>query len=294
MDDFQIIPSSDNREEKGSNLKIFLIIFVLVIVSIGIAGFSYFLGTKFSEEPQATENQVSPTQTSGLTLPENTQTSTPLVTKKPLPTPKVSPTLTPKPSPTSKMSSTPSLTPTPAPILKSKILPSIADLDGFRSSNGGGNSALEIRAGRNSALVSRGFVSFEISEVPSNAEIQSAVVRLYQTKIIGNPYNAGGLLKLDHLTYGDALDSTDYALPALSTNFVTLSDSKTLGWKEANVIERLKDDIANARSTSQFRVHFQTEVTGGDATGDFVYFEAQDNSMETKNTPQLVVKYYSD
>src|SRR4030066_701377 len=104
MDDFQIIPSSDNREEKGSNLKIFLIIFVLVIVSIGIAGFSYFLGMKFSEEPQATENQVSPTQTSGLTLPETTQTSTPLVTKKPLPTPKVSPTLTPKPSPTSKLS----------------------------------------------------------------------------------------------------------------------------------------------------------------------------------------------
>ena len=67
---------------------------------------------------------------------------------------------------------------------------------------------------------------------------------------------------------------------------------KTIEWKEADVTDALKDDISNARSRSQFRIHFQTENTGGDAEGDFAYFEATENTRKTGNSPQLVVKYY--
>ena len=278
MDDVQIITSNDDRENKSPAIKIFLIIFTFILFSAGIAGLSYFMGTKYSGYNQSPESRISPTQTQELVLPENMQT----------PTPEISGKL----SPTSKASSASTPTPTPSPALKTKILSSTAALDGFRSSNGGGNNTLEIRAGRNSSLVTRGFLSFDISEIPSGAKVQNATLRLYQAKIIGNPYVAGGALKADHLTYGDALDNSDYASPALSTGFASFTGGNTIEWKEVDVSTRLKDDIANARSTSQFRIHFQTEVTGGDATGDFVYFEAKENTQGTGNTPQLVVKYY--
>lgn len=293
MEDVQIITANEYRKEKRSGLKIFVIVVLLVIISIAVAGSSYYLGIKFNREPEiSSDTQDALTPTSGLTLPQTTLTSTP--TASPSATYKISPTRklspTPKASPTPKKSPTP--TPTVNPLLKSKILPSIASLDGYRSSDGSGNTNLEIRAGRNSSLVTRGFISFEISDIPTEAKIQSASLRLYQAKIVGSPYTAGGSLVIDHLTYGDALDSSDYASPALTSNFTTLADSEKIAWYEADVTARFKDDLANARWVSQYRIHFQKEVTGGDATGDFVYFESQDNSLSTKNTPQLVIKYY--
>lgn len=277
MDDVRIYSQYKEREDSGSNLKIFLFIFSLIILSIGIAALSYYIGTRYGEESEiAYESQI--TASPKLSLPNNAPTA--------------SPSATPKPSLTLKLTSTPSVSPTPKPLMKSKILFSIAELDGFRSSNGGGNTNLEIRSGRNSSLVTRGFVSFEIDKIPADADIQSATLRLYQTEVVGNPYVACGKLKLDHLTYGDTLDETDYAMPALTTSFATLSDNTKVGWKEADVTSKLKDDVANARSVSQYRIHFETEVKGENVEGDFVFFESQDNSSETDNTPQLIVKYY--
>jgi hypothetical protein len=272
MDDVQITHSGDYNENKGSVLKEFLIILIIIITFAGVAGLSFYLGTRTANETIPDENQPSPTPTPGLTLSENIQIPTSVISQKPIPTSKPSPT--------------------PVPLIKTKILTSSASLDGFRSSNSGGNSSLEIRAGRNSTLVTRGFISFDLDELPDNADIQSASIKLYQAKIIGNPYIAGGALKIDHLTYGDGLDASDYASPALSTNFANVTNSVTLEWKETDVTARLKDDIANARSVSQYRIHFQTEVTGGDVTGDFVYLESADNNLGSGNSPQLVVKYY--
>jgi hypothetical protein len=197
------------------------------------------------------------------------------------------PTL-PQSSPTSSLS----VSPSPSPIPKNRIIYSTPALDGFRSSNSGGNDVSEIRAGRNESLVSRGFVSFNISDIPSGATIILATLRLYQTQIIGNPYSVSESLKVDHLTFGDSLDASDYGAAALSSSFTTLSQSKVIEWKEIEVSNAVKDDIANARTKSQFRIHFRTENTGGDATGDFAYFEAAENTMKSGNLPQLIVKYY--
>lgn len=280
MDDVQILPSGSYQEEKGSGLKIILIIFGLIIASLAVAGSSYFLGTKFSNIDPAVTTGLPPTRTPQPTDPTKTPSATPTHSNKPTPATRVSP------SPTAKMSPTPTL------IVKTKILPSVPILDGFRSSNGGGNNSLEVRAGRNSELVTRGFVSFDIVNMPSAAKIQSAAIRLYLGKVTGKPFSAGGNLMIDHLTYGDALDESDYASPALSANFASFESSTVIGWKEADVTARFKDDLANARSLSQFRIHFQNEITGGDTAGDFVYFEAQENTLKTGNAPQLVVKYY--
>ena len=135
-------------------------------------------------------------------------------------------------------------------------------------------------------------MSFDISDVPSNADIKEATLRLYQAKIIGNPYGVGGSIKIDHLTYGDTLDNADYGAAALSSSFITLTNNAVVEWKDANVTDAVRDDLTNARSRSQFRIHFQIENTGGNVNGDFAYFEASENIMSTGNTPQLVVKYY--
>jgi len=270
-------PPEVSVKKSSSKSKLIILIAGFVVLMLLIGGGSYFLGKRSnsSENPSPTP---APTQT-----PEPTE-----IISSPTPTATASGSIT----PTKKLLSTNTPTSSPTPIPKSKLLSSSTSLDGFRSSNNGGNATLEIRAGRNVNLVTRGFVSFDLSDIPSGATITEASLRLYQAKIIGNPYGAGGSLKVDHLTYGDSLDNEDYGAAALSSSFITLTNNASIEWKDAVVTDRVKDDIANGRSRSQFRIHFQTENTGGDVTGDFAYFEAAENNMATGNTPQLVIKYY--
>src|SRR3990167_7923471 len=181
----QVITPQERLPEKKelSSGKKVLIVLAGILLIVGVAAGSYFLGNK-----------------------DKSQGSTNL-----------------SPTPTKKHTNTPTPTHTPTPTVKQKTLSSSASLDGFRSSNGGGNAGLEIRAGRNVNLVTRGFVSFDLGDIPSGAKIQEATLRLYQAKIIGNPYGVGGSLKVDHLTYGDALDNLDYGIAALSSSTASAS-----------------------------------------------------------------------
>jgi len=255
--------------------KIFIIILAIIVV-IGFGIGSFYLGK------QSAESDSEPVPTSALNsflTPspfENFTTPTPISTVSATPTQKAGA----------------SSTPTATPITKSKILKATTQLDGFRSSNGGGNNSVDIRAGRNENLVTRGFISFDIDEIPEGATITEVILKLYQVRVIGSPYTTSGVLEVDHLTYGDALDGNDYSMAALLSGFATLSKNKTSGWKETAVTNAIQDDVANARSKSQFRIHFETEVKGGNVAGDFTYFESADNSEGTGNTPQLIVKYH--
>jgi hypothetical protein len=250
-----------------------LLAFVVLLFLLAVGAGAYFIGS----HPQSPEDTMST---------EATFTPTPTVFDEPsiTPTSTASGTLT----PTKKVTSTS----TPTPIIKQKTISATESLDGFRSSNAGGNNSVDIRAGRNSNLVTRGFVSFDLSEVPAGADIQSANLRLYQTDTDGNPYAVGGALKIDHLNYGDSLDNSDYSSAAILSSFATLTTNNVVEWKDADVTSQVKDDIATGRSRSQFRIHFTTEVKGGDVTGDFAYFESAENDEGTGNTPQLVIKYY--
>lgn len=282
MDDGYVFPAQSKETKKvsfhsGNILKGFLAFAIL----LSVAGISYFLGTKNTTKKE--------------TLPlEKVDQNIEIAFSSPTPTQEHSGTPTPvlSKNSTQKHPFLPTSTPTPSPFPKTKILASVDTLDGFQSSTGYGSARLEIRVGRNANLVTRGFVSFDLSSIPEGAKISKATLRLYQVKVFGNPYKAGGSLKVDHLTYGDSLDDSDYGMAALSASFVTLNTNPGMGWKEGDVTDRVRDDLSNARSRSQFRIHFNTETTGGDSTGDFVFFEAAENSMGTGNTPQLVVNYY--
>lgn len=245
-------------------LGIIAIVFPLVIVA-------FYLGRQSqipsSVEVETSDDQISPTsaKTDKKTAPTSSKSGS-----KPTPTPKH----------------------TPTPITVSKVLTGIKDLDGFRSSNSEGNQSLDIRVGRNNKLVTRGFVSFSLDDLPSGIDIKEASLRLFQTKVVGNPFAYGGSIKVDHLTYGNSLDDTDYGLAALTTNAAALPTTASVGWKETNVTQSVKDDIENGRSFSQFRIHFNVENTGENSTGDFIYFESSENYQGTGYVPQLVIKYY--
>lgn len=204
----------------------------------------------------------------------------------------VVPTVQGSPTATPKATKTPSPTPTPKPVSKTVTVGSNAALDGFESSNGGGNTTVDIRAGRNSNLITRGFVSFAVPSELSGKTVDKAVMRLYQGQVIGNPYTVGGSLKVDHLDYGSTLENADYSDPSLSASFTTLTTTAAVEWKDVDVKDQLIDDMANGRAYSQYRLHFAIESIGGDVTGDFAYFESQDNSMGTGNRPQLVITYH--
>jgi hypothetical protein len=273
MEEEHIIPAKDKGSASKepskylSSQKKFLIVAAIVLV-FAIIGGAFWFGSR--RKKQELEPSPSPTTETGPTaIPEETSES---------------------PSPSSEETNSPSPTPTPTPETKEEVIISTASLDGYRGSNGFGYSNLYILAGRNISVIQRGFVSFDLSSLPSDVTIESATLRMYQEKVVGNPYGVGGSLKIDHLNYGNSLGNEDYGASSISSSFTALTNNATVEWKDVSVTDSLKNDLSNGRDKSQYRIHFSTESTG--TTSDLVYFESADNSQGTDNLPQLVIKYH--
>ncbi|RLC33019.1 hypothetical protein DRH13_00395 [Candidatus Woesebacteria bacterium] len=273
MEEEHIIPAKDKGttpkapSKNLSSQQKFLIIAAIVLV-FAIIGGAFWLGSRNGKQ----ESEPSPS-----------------------PTTEASPTTTPEgeeadenPSPSPEETSSPS--PTPTPVTKEENITATASLDGYWGSNGNGSDNLYILIGRNGSVIQRGYVSFELSSLPSDATIESATLRVYQEKVVGNPYGVGGNLKIDHLDYGGSLGNEDYGASSISSSFATLTNNASVEWKDADVTDRLKDDLSNGRSNSQYRFHFSTESTG--TSSDLVYLESANNSQGTGNLPQLIVKYH--
>lgn len=273
----QAVPSQNQttpeQSEGGQNKKTIFIGIGAFILLLIIGSSSYFLGKQSGTSDVA---EITPTPTTlGLTQPT---------------TPTITPTLIPTTTPTSTPS--PTGTSTPTPEIQTETLSSNADLDGYRASDGAGNSDSDIQAGRDQFLVRRGFLSFDITSLPNNITISEVSLRIFQYKTVGDPYSIGGQLKIDHLDYEDSLGNEDYSSAALLASFATVTENDVVEWKNIVVTDQVKDDLDNDRGRSQFRIHFVTENTDGDVTGDFAYFESAEDSGGTGNTPQLVIKYY--
>lgn len=272
------------QEVKTSNSKIIKIVFFvlglfLIIFGTGIGGYYIGKGEILSKK----DNNSTPS----LFTDENTINLTPTVSENLIATPSLilSPGVSVSPSPTK------SLSPSPSSISKSIVISADADLDGYMASNDTGSENVEIKIGRNKYLTTRGFAAFDNAKIPNKVKITQATLRIYQIRTIGDPYGKMGNLKADHLNYGDLLDKSDYAIPAILNSFAVLSKDKKSEWKEIDVTPQVMDDISNSRLWSQFRFHFEEEAKGDTVEGDFVFFESADNTEGTGNVPQLVIKY---
>ncbi|MDJ0973014.1 MAG: hypothetical protein QNJ98_00965 [Planctomycetota bacterium] len=119
----------------------------------------------------------------------------------------------------------------------------------------------------------RGFVRFDLSTIPAGAQVQSATIRITQVAPTGTPYaDLLTNLQVDHIDAGAMLDDADFSANSLALNIGTISMDATTGERTLGVGVQVALDLAQARTTSDFRFTFpiQTDNNGDDDFAAFI------------------------
>lgn len=171
------------------------------------------------------------------------------------------------------------------------------DLDGYVVGGQGANNANDIRVGDVSSdsgneLEYRGFLSFDLSQIPTNANIQQVRLSFFQAAVEGGPYAKLGQLVLSHVDYGDSLDTADFNGPVLASQVLPgLTAPGTWYAIDGQYLANwITQDLAAGRSRFQVRLQFSSPGDG-DTIDDYVRIESGDNSQGTGNLPQLAITY---
>lgn len=155
------------------------------------------------------------------------------------------------------------LTPTPVASSSSTLIKersTIVSVDNSLSGNvqsasSSANIKKEILIGETPTGFARGFMTFDITKIPSQAKITSALLKFdVSSEKLPTLY---GKLFVDHITYGSSLDASDYAVSAIVSNISQIKISKS--GSEADITKAIANDVANSRDKSQIRIHYETE-----------------------------------
>jgi hypothetical protein len=178
------------------------------------------------------------------------------------------------------------------------VLRSEAALDGFLLNDGTGSNIQDIIVGNGritepaGELVSRGFLSFDLADVPAGATIEGVELRFYQKTIQGEPYEKLGNLMLDQVDYGSSLDPGAYDLPALdSAGLATLASANS--WyvlSDPLITSWVQSTLDHDQARFQLRLRFRQE-TDGDGEEDWVAIEPGGGLLSSPNAPQLTITY---
>ena len=175
-------------------------------------------------------------------------------------------------------------------------LPSERAFDGSASASVAQNDLPVFMVGDNlSDEGIRGFFSFAFPEEADG--VLAARLRFYVSGLTGDPFGGLGLLSLEPVDLGEALDAADYLTPALA---VAITDAGT-GWTAGSYHEYGVSDWAVAawnegRNRLQIRLRFDQE-SDGDGANDVVYLVAQDaedvpDQIGPEYLPVLELTYY--
>lgn len=169
-------------------------------------------------------------------------------------------------------------------------------LDGYRSNDGRGSHKQDIFVGnseiRAGEVVWRGFMSFDLSSIPSHATIDNVELRFFQARVGGTPYESMGNLVLEHVYYGDQLTGGAFDIPALHSAVLDRQTQARAWYILTSPLfgEWLETDLMAGRSHFQLRLRWQVE-TDGDGKEDYVSIESADNYYGSGNFPTLIVDY---
>ena len=149
-----------------------------------------------------------------------------------------------------------------------------------------GDGAFQASGG---TLVYTGLWSFDLSGIPSGAQIQSATLRLYQTSTAGDPASAFAIARMDHVNYGAIFPSTS-SVNVIDFNFAQIGDLSTVGPKTVDATAQVVDDLAAPRARSQFRMRMAIQ-TDNDAEADWCVMTDQETPTDFTQRPQLIIEY---
>jgi hypothetical protein len=137
----------------------------------------------------------------------------------------------------------------------------------------------------------RGFVSFELTDIPAGAQVSFASLTLTQFAMEGDPFSTMGAVVLDLVDYGTQLEGASYhsAFPDLQ-GFAVLSPDYSPGPRTASVTEAVQACVASGALRCQFRLRFMAE-TDGDTSRDVVHFRSWETGATPAQAPTLTVTY---
>ena len=119
----------------------------------------------------------------------------------------------------------------------------------------------------------KGFVRFDLSVLPAGASVVDATLPLTQAAPTATHYaDLGGMLRVDHVEVGAALDQSDFSATSLFLNYGTISMDTTLEVKTLGVSTLVARDLADGRTTTDFRFSFAspTDNNGDDDWAEFI------------------------
>ena len=169
-----------------------------------------------------------------------------------------------------------------------------ASLDGYVSNSGSviTASGAPLTGDRDAILAGlafRQFYSFDLSQLPVNADIDTATLRLYQAAVDGTPYISLGNVIVDHVNYGNNLTGNDYNNLAITSNIGVLSTTGVIEYKSLAVTTAVRNDLSVGRTRSQFRLRMSIQDADTDGTSDSVSFSDAEQSCCLGQPPQLLI-----
>jgi hypothetical protein len=171
-------------------------------------------------------------------------------------------------------------------------------LDGYRLNDGTGSNSTDILVGNGDLailtgeLVARGFMSFDLSDIPAGATIQSVELRFYQKEILGSPYEKLGNLVLEHVYYGAILDDGAYDTPALGTAVMDRETSPQAWYvlSDPTLVDWLQSSMDTGLPRQQFRLQFSQE-TDGDGQEDWIAIQSGGGILGSRQAPQMIITF---
>lgn len=255
-----------------------------------------------TETPTETST-VTPTETATSTQ-SNTPTITPTETEAPTLTVTHTPTETETPSATvtRTLTRTPTQTRTATATATAATLTikSIAAQDGWvletgETSNTGGSvnsTNTSFRVGDDAANRQyRSILSFNTAALPDNAIIQSAVIKIKYSALIGaNPFNTLGNLwaqiKLGAFSNNPALQATDFGIAPSVTNIIGVFNGPINNWYSAPLTALGRSNL-NKTGLTQFRLRFALDDNNNNTANTMLF--ASGNLVGAE--PQLIITY---
>ncbi len=183
---------------------------------------------------------------------------------------------------------------TPAPV--TVTLTSTPALDGLVFASGTVTLGSNVTAGDYANALGpagglRGFVSFDLTGIPSGVTVTLATLTLVQRLTNAAPYASLGTVLVDQVVYGPVLEAGAYARSfPTSQGFATLSSDATLGPKSIVVTAQVQLNIDSLHPQSQFRLRFPLEEDG-DGDSDQAAFWSAETATVPAERPTLVITY---